>query len=251
MLDDDDLRRYARQIVLPEIGGRGQARLAASRVLIVGAGGLGSPLALYLAAAGIGRLGIVDDDRVQIDNLHRQIAFSTADVGRLKVEATIERVRSLNPTVALTAHPFRLEAGNAEELLAHYDVIADGNDDLTTRIVVHDTAMALKKPLVAGAVQGMDGQLTTWQAYLGAPHPCLHCLLGEHPDENALPTCAQGGVLGPVAGVVGTLQAVEVIKACLDMPSLSGRLVHYDALRVETTAVRLVRRATCTRHRGT
>ncbi|MEZ5846714.1 MAG: HesA/MoeB/ThiF family protein [Geminicoccaceae bacterium] len=244
-LSESDLMRHARQIVLPEIGGTGQERLLAASVLLIGAGGLGSPLLLYLAAAGVGRIGVVDFDVVDLSNLQRQIIFSTADCGTKKVEAARARLKELNPHVQLVPHDLRLDAGNAVGLVAGYDVIADGCDDLGTRLVVHDAAMAAGKPLVSGAVQGMDGQLTTYKAYLGAPHPCMRCLMREEPGGDTLPTCAQGGILGAAAGVVGSLQAVEVIKEILGHESLSGRMMHYDAMACDLTPMRLPRRAAC------
>lgn len=227
---DAELVRYARQIVLPEIGGIGQARLRAASVLVIGAGGLGSPLLLYLAAAGVGRLGIVDDDRVEASNLHRQVLFDTGDAGRAKAEVARARLRRLNPLVEVEVHHLRLTAGNAAGLVAGYDLVADGSDNFATRDAVQAACAGLGRPLVSAAVQGLDGQLTTLKPYLGAPHPCLRCLFPEEPAADALPSCAQGGVLGPAAGVVGALQAVEVVKEIAGFgESLSGTLLLYDA----------------------
>lgn len=245
-LNDDDLRRYARHIVLPEVGGTGQARLLESSVLIVGMGGLGAPLALYLAAAGVGRLGFVDDDKVDVTNLHRQVIFSEADVGRDKVLAARDRLASLAPRIRLEPHTVRLDATNADGMIGGYDLVADGSDNLETRRLVHDTAMRLRRPLVAGAVQGVDGQLTLYRAFDGAPHPCLYCLFGDSDDAQALPSCAQAGVLGPAAGLIGSLMAIEVIKALTAHGNgLSGTLLHIDALAPAIERLAFARRAAC------
>lgn len=241
-LSEEQIRRYARHIVLPEIGGEGQARLLAARVLVVGAGGLGSPLLLYLAAAGVGTLGVVDFDRVDASNLQRQVLFDTPATGTAKVEAAARRLRALNPGVRIVEHPLRLGPENARALVEAYDLVADGSDTIETRLAVHDACLAAGRPLVSAAVQGTDGQLTTFKAHLGPPHPCLRCLFPEPPPRDALPSCAQAGVLGPAAGVMGCLQAVEVIKELLGppAPSLSGTLLLYDAMaaRLDRLAVR-------------
>lgn len=245
-LSEAEIRRYARHIVLPELGGTGQLRLRAARVLVVGAGGLGSPLLLYLAAAGVGRLGIVDDDRVDASNLHRQVLFDTEAQGRPKAEAAVERLQRLNPQVTFAVHAERLDASNARPLIEAYDLVADGSDNLATRLLVHDTCMSLRRPLVSASVQGTDGQLTTFKAYLGSPHPCLRCLFAPDMAADALPSCAQAGVLGPAAGVLGTLQAVEVIKELLGLGrSLSGALLIYDALDASLDRIRVQRRPGC------
>lgn len=246
-LSEDQICRYARHIVLPEIGGAGQARLLAARVLVVGAGGLGSPLLLYLAAAGIGTLGIVDFDRVDASNLQRQVLFATADQGTAKVDAAAERLRALNPGLRIERHPFKLEPGNARALVEAYDLVADGSDSMATRLAVHDACRAAGRPLVSAAVQGTDGQLTTFKSHLGPPHPCLRCLFPEPPAAAALPSCAQAGVLGPAAGVVGCLQAVEVVKEILGppAPSLSGTLLLYDALAARLDRLTVHRDPAC------
>lgn len=240
------LHRYARHIVLPEVGGIGQAKLLNSKVLIIGMGGLGSPLALYLAAAGIGTIGMVDNDRVDLSNLHRQVLYDESDSGGLKTGAAEQRVKNLDPSVKVVRHELRLDDGNAAKIIANYDIVADGSDNYATRAAVHAACRTNQQPLVSAAVQALDGQLTTYKSYLGDPHPCMRCLYKEAPSEDALPTCSQGGVLGPAAGVVGTLQAVEVIKELLGIgQSLSGTMVLYDALSAELTHLRLPRRAGC------
>jgi adenylyltransferase/sulfurtransferase len=243
---DEELRRYARQIVLPEIGGIGQKRLTRARVLVVGAGGLGSPLLLYLAAAGVGRLGIVDDDRVDLSNLHRQVLFDTEDAGRPKVEAAAARLRRLNPLVTLSQHPVRLAGDNAAAIIGNYDLVADGSDNFLTRALVQEVCLRLGRPLVSAAVQGLDGQLSTFKPYLGDPHPCLRCLFPEEPGLDALPSCAQGGVLGPAAAVVAGLQATEVIKELVGFgQGLSGSLLIYDAAAASLERLTLRRRSAC------
>lgn len=245
-LSEAQIRRFARHIVLPEIGGRGQTRLLRSRVLVVGAGGLGSPLLLYLAASGVGTLGVVDHDRVEAANLQRQIVHDSTSVGRRKTDSALARLAALAPDAALIAHDVRLTAANADRLVADYDLVADGSDNVVTRTAVHDACLRRGRTLVSGAVQGMDGQLTTYKAHLGPPHPCLHCVFPSPPAERALPTCAQAGVLGPAAGVVGTLQAVEVIKELLGVgESLSGRLLLYDANAAAFETIQVTRRADC------
>ncbi|GBD42492.1 putative adenylyltransferase/sulfurtransferase MoeZ [bacterium HR39] len=246
MLQEAHIRRFARQIVLPEIGGAGQAKLLRSSVLVVGAGGLGSPLLLHLAAAGIGRIGIVDDDVVDETNLHRQVIYGEADVGRPKVEAAAERLRSIRSDLAVETFRLRLDADSARHLVPRFDIVADGSDNPETRLAVHAACLGAGRVLVSAAVQGMDGQLTTFRAHEGPPHPCLRCLHPDDPAAGVLPTCAQGGVLGPAAAVVGALQAVEVVKELVGgFPSLSGTLVVYDARSCEFAKIRIRRRPDC------
>jgi len=246
MLDDNHIERYARQIVLPEIGGRGQQRMLAARVVVVGAGGLGCPLVAYLAAAGIGTIGVIDDDIVHVSNLHRQLFYTVDDIGHPKVEALAARCRALNPDCRIIPIRQRIDADNACRLLDGFGIVADGCDNLATRRVVHDAAMRAGKPLVSAAVQGLDGQLTTFRAFDGPPHPCLYCTIGPAVDDRLLPTCAAGGVLGAAAGVIGSLQAVETIKLSLGRSDdLSGRLLLYDANAQDVVAVRLTRKDDC------
>jgi adenylyltransferase/sulfurtransferase len=240
------MMRYARHIVLPEIGGTGQAKLLSSSVLVVGAGGLGSPLLLYLAAAGIGRLGIVDHDTVDFSNLHRQIAHPTSQVGVAKTESAKQSAGALNPEITFTLHEERLTAANADALVRDYDLIADGSDNFATRNAVHEACFRSKKPLVSAAAQGVEGQLSTYKSYLGAPHPCYRCIFPETPPDDLIPSCAEGGVLGPVVGVMGSLQAVEVVKELIGRgDSLSGKLLLYDALSTAFNVIDVKRRPDC------
>lgn len=230
-MDDDQLERYARHIILREIGGAGQQALLRARVLVVGGGGLGSPLIYYLAAAGIGTIGVVDDDIVGLSNLQRQILHRTADIDTPKVDSAARAVADLNPDVRLVAHRLRLTAANAAGLIGGYDIIADGSDNFDTRFLLNDVCYALGKTLVSGAILRFDGQLSTFKAHLGAPHPCYRCLFPAPPPPEMIPNCAEGGVLGSLAGTIGALQATEVVKEILDLGrSLSGRLLMHDAL---------------------
>lgn len=242
----DELERYARHIILPEVGGAGQQRLKSARVLVIGAGGLGSPLVLYLAAAGIGTIGIVDDDRVAVSNLQRQVAHSTERVGRPKTESAAIAVSALNPHVRVVEHTRRLDAANAAALIGAYDIVADGSDNFDTRFLVNDTCYAMRKTLVTAAILRFDGQLSTFKAHLGAPHPCYRCVFPEPPPPGAVPACAEAGVLGALGGIMGSLQAIEVIKELLGLgESLSGRLMLYDALRGEFRSIKLRRDPAC------
>lgn len=246
-LTDAQLRRYARHIVLPEVGGIGQARLLAARVLVVGAGGLGAPLLLYLAAAGVGTLGVVDDDVVDASNLQRQVIHDMPHVGEKKTKSATERLAALDPAIRVVRHDLRLTPENAQTLIEGYDIVADGSDNFSTRAAVQDACLRLGRTLVSASVQGLDGQLTTFKAHRGPPHPCLRCLFPDEPAADALPSCAQGGVLGPAAGVMGCLQAVEVAKEILGMEEdgLSGTLLLYDALGARLDRVRVARRREC------
>ena len=243
-LSDDELDRYARHIVLREVGGVGQAKLKAARVLVVGAGGLGSPVVLYLAAAGVGTIGIVDDDRVSLSNLQRQIAHRVADIGRPKTESARDAMRALNPHVAVEAHPLRLTEENAAELIARYDIVADGSDNPATRFLINDTCFAAKKTLVSAAVIEFAGQLSTYKPHAGGP--CYRCLYAAPPPADEIPSCSETGVLGAAAGVMGTLQALEVIKEITGAgESMMGRLLIYEALTTEFRTVALKRDPAC------
>lgn len=231
-LTEAQFHRYARHLILDEVGEAGQEKLLASRVLIVGAGGLGSPLLLYLAAAGVGTLGIIDHDRVDLTNLQRQIAHATARIGMLKVESAREAVAAINPEIRVEAHATELAAANADDIVARYDLVADGSDNFATRYLLTDVCHRARKPLVAAALAPFDGQISTFKPYLGAGHPCYRCLFREAPPPDLVPRCETAGILGAVAGVIGTLQAVEALKEILGIgESLSGTLVMYDALR--------------------
>lgn len=231
---DDELDRYARHLVLRQLGGAGQARLRAARVLVVGAGGLGSPAALYLAAAGVGTLGLADDDAVSLSNLQRQILFRTADVGRPKVEVGAEALEALNPGVRVIPHQLRVTADNVAGLVAGYDVIADGSDNFPTRFLLGDACFAAAKPLVSAAVTEFEGQLAVWKAYAARGRlPCHRCLFPAPPPPGSVPNCSEAGVLGAAAGVMGALQALEVIKEIAGIGEpLAGKLLVYEALAV-------------------
>ena len=244
---DDQVRRYARHIILKEVGGIGQARLLASRVLVVGAGGLGSPALIYLAAAGVGTLGVIDDDTVDLSNLQRQIAHTTARVGQPKVDSAATALAALNSDVTIERHATRLTADNAARLIAGYDIVADGSDNFATRYLVNDACFFAKKPLVSAAILQFDGQLTTFKAHEpGEGHPCYRCLFPAAPLGEATATCSSAGVLGALAGTMGALQATEVIKELLGIgQSLAGELLLYDALSVTFRKLRFRRRADC------
>jgi adenylyltransferase/sulfurtransferase len=245
-LSEDQFRRYARHLILDEVGEEGQEKLLASRVLVVGAGGLGSPLLMYLAAAGVGTIGIVDNDRVDITNLQRQIVHATKRVGDLKVESARDTLLAINDGVTIEALPERLTADNAAALIARYDLVADGSDNFATRYLLTDVCARLAKPLVAAALSPFEGQLSTFRPYLGAGHPCYRCLFREPPPPDMVPRCEEAGILGAVAGVLGTLQAVEVLKELLGLgDSLDGTLLIYDALAVRFHRIRIGKDPDC------
>ncbi|MGH6869905.1 MAG: HesA/MoeB/ThiF family protein [Rhizomicrobium sp.] len=240
-LSDEELERYARHIVLREVGGAGQARLKSSRVLVVGAGGLGSPAILYLAAAGVGTIGVVDDDTVSLSNLQRQIAHRTAGVGRPKTQSAAEAVAAINPHVAVETHAVRLGVENAGELIGRYDIVADGSDNFTTRFLINDACFFAKKVLVSAAVTEFDGQLATFKAFdRTGEYPCYRCIFPEPPPPGTAPSCSETGVLGAAAGVMGTLQALEVLKEITGAgESLAGKLLIYEALATRFRTVRV------------
>lgn len=242
---EDDIQRYSRHILLAELGATGQARLAQARVLVVGAGGLGSPLLLYLAAAGVGTLGVVDHDRVELSNLQRQVAFTMADLGRSKAQAAVDAAGARNPGPRLVAHPCRLSADNATAIIDGYDIICDGTDNFATRFLVADACVLARRTLVSAAVLRFEGQLSTFKPHARQPHdisehPCYRCLYPAPPPPGLVPACSEAGVLGPVTGVMGTLQATEVLKEILGIgESLSGRLLAWDALEMRFRTIRL------------
>jgi adenylyltransferase/sulfurtransferase len=245
-LSESEIERYSRHILLDEVGGIGQAKLAAARVLVVGAGGLGSPLTLYLAAAGVGTVGLVDDDVVELSNLQRQVAHSTARIGQPKALSAAEAARAINPGVHLVPHLARLGAANARELIAEYDIVCDGTDNFATRFLLADACHLHGKPLVTAAVLRFEVQLSVFRSHLGAPHPCYRCLYPEPPPAGLVPSCAEAGVLGAVTGVAGTLQATEVLKLILGIGEpLDGRLLIWDSLGAVFRAVRLARDPDC------
>ena len=245
-LTEGQFERYARHLILDEVGEEGQAKLMASRVLVVGAGGLGSPLLLYLAAAGVGTLGVVDDDTVDLSNLQRQIVHPTSSIGAPKVESARATVAAINPEVAVETHALRLDAANAAALVSRYDLVADGSDNFATRYLLNDVCFAERRTLVSAALSPFEGQLSTFKAYLGPPHPCYRCLFREPPPPDLVPRCETAGILGAVAGVIGTLQATEVLKELLGLgDSLSGMLLMYDALRAGFHRIKLPRDPDC------
>jgi molybdopterin/thiamine biosynthesis adenylyltransferase/rhodanese-related sulfurtransferase len=237
------LRRYSRHLLIPEVGLAGQEKLAAARVLCVGAGGLGSPVLAYLAAAGVGRIGIVDDDTVDLTNLQRQILYTMDDIGAPKAATAAERLRALNPQVALDAIPVRFSAVNARELVRLYDVVVDGTDTFGSRYLINDACVLEGKPDVYGSIFRFDGQVSVFGARGG---PCYRCLYPQPPPDHLVPTCAEGGVLGALAGMIGTWQAAEALKLVLGIGSpLVGRLLLVDALDARVREVRVARDPAC------
>jgi molybdopterin-synthase adenylyltransferase len=234
-LTADEVQRYKRHLVLREVGAQGQQKLKVARVLVIGAGGLGSPVLLYLAAAGVGTLGIIDDDRVSIDNLQRQILHTTPAAGQLKVESAAQTISRINPHVKVETFAKRLTPGNALEIISKFDVVADGSDNFATRYLVADACYFAKKTLIYAALGALDGYVSVFKAHEkkadGTPYPTLRCLFPEAPPAGLVANCSEVGVLGPVAGVIGTLQATETIKEILGLgDTLAGRLMIYDAL---------------------
>ncbi len=243
---DDQLERYARHIILKEVGGAGQMDLLDSRVLVIGAGGLGAPLLMYLAAAGVGHIGVVDGDVVDLSNLQRQIIHETSDIGVSKAVNAAKRMRAINPDVDVAVYANRFTADNADSLIAGYDIIADGCDNFTTRHLVSDTCVKLKKTLVSAALGPYEGQIATFKPYVSDHYPCYRCFMPKAPEEESLGTCADLGILGAVAGVVGSLQALEVIREILEIgDSLAGRMMLFDALSMQSRTVKLPRDPGC------
>lgn len=240
----EETTRYARHFSLPEVGAEGQRRLKAARVLCIGAGGLGSPVLMYLAAAGIGEIGLIDPDTVDLSNLQRQILHGTDDVGRLKVESARDSLAAINPEVRLTTFPHRFTADNAATLAAPYDVLIDGTDNFATRYLSNDLAVLTGKPNVYGSIYRFEGQVSVFAPHLGGP--CYRCLFPKPPAPDAVPSCAEGGVLGVLPGIVGCLQVNEAIKLILGIGEpLIGRLVHFDALAFRFREIRLRRDPDC------
>ena len=243
---DQQLQRYARHIVLPEVGGVGQEKIIKGRVLVIGAGGLGAPLLLYLAAAGVGTLGVVDDDVVDLSNLQRQVIHATSRIGEPKVKSAAAAIREVNPEIRLIAHEERLTAANVLRLIADYDVIADGSDNFDTRFLLNDACHLAGKTLISGAILRFEGQVSTFKSHLGPEFPCYRCLYRDPPPPGLIPSCSEGGVLGALAGTVGSLQATEVLKEIMGIgESLAGHLLLYDALDATFRKMRLRRDAGC------
>ena len=243
---EDEIRRYARHILLREVGGTGQARLKAARVLLVGAGGLGSPLALYLAAAGVGTIGIVDPDTLELSNLQRQVAHTTARLGTAKVDSAARAMRDLNPEIAVHTHHERLDGGNVAALVAAYDLVCDGTDNFETRFLLADACVAGRRTLISAAVLRFEGQLSTFKPHLDPVGPCYRCLYPAPPPAGTVPSCSEAGVLGAVTGVMGTLQATEVLKEIIGIgDSLSGWLLVWDALGATFRKLRLRKDPEC------
>lgn len=242
-LDPAEIRRYSRQLIMPEVGVEGQERLKRSRILMVGAGGLGSPLGLYLAAAGVGTLGIVEFDRVEESNLHRQVLFGEGDRGRSKLEAAVERLQETNPLIDIVPFDCRLEASNALEILQDFDLVVDGSDNFPTRYLVNDACVLLGKPNVYGSIFRFEGQVSV---FWGAKGPCYRCLFPEPPPPGLVPSCAEGGVLGVLPGIIGALQANEAIKLVLRIgENLIGRFVVFDALKMRFRELSLEKNPLC------
>lgn len=243
MLTSNDIARYSRHILLPEFGLEGQEKMKVSSVLIVGAGGLGSPLAMYLAAAGVGRIGIVEFDVVDESNLQRQIIYSQADVGRLKIEAAVERLESLNPLIEIEPHAVRITRENALDIVSQYDVVADGTDNFATRYLINDACVLTGRPNVYASIFKFDGQVSIFGAEGG---PCYRCLYPEPPPAGLVPSCAEGGVLGVLPGIVGSIQAAEVIKLIAGIGDpLIGKLLLFDALSMHFKKLALAKDPEC------
>ena len=243
-LSAGEIERYARHIVLPEIGGAGQAKLKGARALVIGAGGLGAPVLMYLAAAGVGTLGVVDDDTVSLSNLQRQIIHDTDRIGMPKTMSAAAAIARVNPHVKVEQHPVRITAVNALDLISRYDIVADGSDNFATRFLLGDATFLARRTLVTGAVGRFDGQLSTFKPHEtapdGTPYPTWRCLHPEAPPPGLIPPCAEAGVLGALPGVIGAMQALEVIKEIAGIgETLAGRLLMYDALSARTFIARV------------
>jgi molybdopterin/thiamine biosynthesis adenylyltransferase len=243
-LTEDQIQRYSRHIILKEVGGIGQERLLGAKILVIGAGGLGSPVALYLAAAGIGTIGIIDNDKVDLSNLQRQILHVTETVGVPKTESARYAIERMNPDVKLEAHQVRLTPANALDLIRHYDLVCDGSDNFATRFLVNDACFFAKVPLVSAAILRFDGQLSTFKPHEGGP--CYRCIFPSPPPPGQVPTCSQAGVLGAIAGIMGSMQASEALKEILGIgESMSGSLLIFDALATEFRKIKVKRDPGC------
>ncbi len=241
---EEQIHRYSRQMILPGIGGKGQRKLGEARVFIMGAGGLGSPAAIYLAAAGVGTIGLADFDRVELHNLQRQILHKTDDVGRLKVESGKETLKSLNPEVRVQIYSERITSANIRDIIKGYHLVLDGSDNFPTRFLVNDACFFEKKTLISGAILRFDGQLSTFKPHAGGP--CYRCLLPEPPLPGLVPSCQEAGVLGAVAGVIGLLQANEALKEILGIgQSMAGRFIFFNALSLNFNEVKIEKNPAC------
>ena len=232
-------RRYARQIMLADIGETGQQKLLGARVLVIGAGGLGSALISYLAAAGLGHIGIIDHDRVELSNLARQILHEQGDIGRLKVESAQDRIAELNPATQVTAYPYRIDAQNAEAIIREYDIVADGCDNFVSRFAVNEACVKLGVPLVSASIAGFDGQVMT----VTPGEACYRCMV--HPDAPEANTCRESGIIGPLAGIIGSMQALEVLRVILGTAALQGRVALFNGRTHEQRIVQLKRDDAC------
>jgi molybdopterin/thiamine biosynthesis adenylyltransferase/rhodanese-related sulfurtransferase len=243
-LNNDEIRRYSRHLILPEVGMAGQKKICSSSVLCIGAGGLGSPIAMYLAAAGIGKIGLVDFDTVDFSNLQRQIIHGTNDVGRPKAESAKDTINDINPNVEVVIHNTRISAENAMEIIGGYDIVVDGTDNFPTRYLTNDACVLLKKPNVYGSIFRFEGQSSVFAPHLGGP--CYRCLYPEPPPPGMVPSCAEGGVLGVLPGIVGCIQATEILKLALGKgSSLIGRLLLFNALDMKFRELKLRRDPKC------
>jgi molybdopterin-synthase adenylyltransferase len=243
-LSEEQIHRYSRQIILSGVGGKGQKRLAEAKVFIMGAGGLGSPAALYLAAAGVGTIGLADSDRVEFSNLQRQILHRTCDVGLFKVESGKKTLNALNPEVKVNIYPDRVTSANAQEMIGDYDLVLDGSDNFPTRFLINDACYFEKKTLISGAILRFEGQLSTFKPH--ANGPCYRCLLAEPPPPGYVPSCQEAGVLGAVAGIIGLFQANEALKELLEIgQSMAGRFLLFDALSLSFREMKIGKNPEC------
>ncbi len=242
----DQLRRYSRNIILPEIGKEGQEKLLNSAVLVVGAGGLGSSALLHLAASGIGTIGIIDHDKVDLSNLQRQIIHEVNDIGRKKAESAKDAIHDLNPEIRINTYNLKLTNENAEEIAKKYDIIIDGSDNFPTRFLLNKICFELHKTLISAAIIGFTGQISSFKHYLGDPHPCYNCFCPEEPPANIMPNCSESGVFSPLAGIIGNMQTGEAIKELLNIgESLSGFIIQFDILKMEMRKIKLIKDMNC------
>jgi len=243
-LTQDQIFRYSRNILLPEVGGIGQERLLRSKVFCVGAGGLGSPLALYLAAAGVGTIGIADCEHVDITNLQRQVLHFTEDIGRLKTHSAQEKLQKLNPDVNVKIYDHTINKSNIRDIIKKYDIVVDGSDNFPTRYLVNDACYFEKKTLISGAILGFEGQVSVFKTHTGGP--CYRCLYPEVPPTGLIPSCQEAGILGAVAGMIGTIQSIETLKEILQIgKNLSGRLLDFNTLNMTITEVKVNKDQNC------